>query len=723
MKISNIEPLEITKITDLIPERTLELLLRGLGELGATLVVEEKDENGKINRVPLPKDTLKRYWTPLCEYYDHFPSGKHECVTDTQRRAKEIIEKNITKPRVVYCHLGLSVVAIPFVFKGKVIGVLFGGKKRLQGSNIYERLEGFVKKHPSILKEEAVYDGEKEGVKWKGKKFELSEAKGLINNIPEIGEEEFQEEIKNLERAAGDIIKVGKDNYNAESRLKNQQFLSDIMGYFINNYSVGRTSLKDILQPIVNKITEFARAKCSMFLWNGECIITHCGGQTCEIKCSSVSVKDKIGVIEDLIKSKFKSKDEIDYFLTKDLNDTEVLEEIKSLLEIAPDYSIYAKSIVLMDGSKGFFVLGDPKGEENDFDSDCAEFLSLVTERIKSQIDLYLTDETKSEFMSEMTHRLISPMQSIIDGSGYLEEHLKEKYPNDSETQFAIQGIIDGVVRLDHQIKNYYYITTIGKGEWNYNFQSHPIVVLIKKCARRFRPSATNRRIKIITILPPNDIYLFSINKKFQGNLDNSNLSEELLKAFKEEGHLYLQNPTIEVKKKDKEWVIIDGKSMGKYSVINEENRLNIYGDAIDKRTEFDWDTMEMVVSNLLDNAVKYSHFDRDIFIEASFNDAEKTYSISVSDRGLGIDKEEYESILKKYYRGKNMMDPIRWIPGTGIGLFVVDEIIKEHQGKIIVSSELLKGKEKGDVYHTIFEIFLPYYWQKGGKDEENSIY
>lgn len=642
MEISKIKPFVVSKVTDLIPGEILRLLLRGLGELGATLVVEEKDEDGTINRVPLPKEAIKKYWTPICEYLDHFPSGRHECVTDTKKRAEKIIEGNITEPKVLRCHLGLSVVAIPFVFKGEIIGVTFGGKKKLRKSNLYERLEGFKS---SILNEEAIWNGEAGDDRWKGKKFDLSEAKSLIDRIPETSWEEFQKEIEELKKAADYIIKVGQDNYYAQSRLRNQQFLFDIMEYFASVYSAGKTPIREILQSIVREITLFARARCGAFIWKRESTVTHFYEEAGIVQCPSP--ESNIVEIEDFIKTNFKKENGIYCLLIKDLGSVEITEKIKSFLGITPNCSIYAKSIFLSDQSEGFFIFVDPPGRERDFDNDCAEFLSLVTERIKSQIDIYLTDEDRSEFMTEMTHRLKSPMQYIMDESGNLGEYLKEKYPDESEAQSGIQGIIDGVAHLDHQIKNYYYITTMGKGGWSYYFQPHPIAALVRKCARRFRPSANHRGIKILS--------------RYQK-------------------------------------------------------------DVIEKRTGFDWDTMDIAVSNLLDNAVKYSHFGRDIFVEVSFDDAEEIYTISVADRGLGIDPDEDENIFKKYYRGKNMKDPVRWIPGTGIGLSVVDEIVKAHQGRRNLTSELLKGKEKGDVYYTIFNIFLPYQ-QKGEKDEEDSTY
>lgn len=392
--------------------------------------------------------------------------------------------------------------------------------------------------------------------------------------------------------------------------------------------------LKDILRNIFEEITQFAKIKYTVFIWEKDCVASSLSNvNEITTPLSVPAINDTLSKFKELIKKQFDNCDTACYSYVTPTNP--IVSKFDILFGIKPTNSVYAKSITFRNQKEGFLIFVDPEVTEDGFDKDCDEFLNLVAERIKSQIDIYVTDEAKSEFIAEMSHRLKSPMQNIMDQSGYLEEYLKKEHPDDSKGESIVLEIIDGVAHLDHQIKNYSYITTIDKeGGWSYDFQFHPIVTLVIKCVRRFRPSARIRGIKIIIHLPEED----------KG-----------------------------------------------------------------KRIEFDWDTIDIVVNNLLDNAVKYSHFKRDIFIELSFNDDKRACSISISNRGLGIAHDEYEKIFEKYYRARSIKDPIRWIPGTGIGLSVVNKIVDAHQGRIMVTSELLKEKEKGDVYLTTFKIFLPY--------------
>ena len=71
---------------------------------------------------------------------------------------------------------------------------------------------------------------------------------------------------------------------------------------------------------------------------------------------------------------------------------------------------------------------------------------------------------------------------------------------------------------------------------------------------------------------------------------------------------------------------------------------------------------------------------------------------ISVSDTGHGMDQETMKRIFEPFYTTKEVGK------GTGLGLSIVDTIIIEHQGKILVSSQLGKG--------TTFNILLPEYIQ-----------
>jgi len=128
---------------------------------------------------------------------------------------------------------------------------------------------------------------------------------------------------------------------------------------------------------------------------------------------------------------------------------------------------------------------------------------------------------------------------------------------------------------------------------------------------------------------------------------------------------------------------------------------------------KFDWDMMDIVFANLLDNAVKYSHGGKDIYVRGTVlrNEVE----IEVEDFGLGIKEEEKGKIFQKYYRAE-LKDRRRFIPGTGIGLTVARKVVEDHGGRIDVDSRPAGGihhdPEKlkaGEAFITTFTVSLPY--------------
>ena len=94
------------------------------------------------------------------------------------------------------------------------------------------------------------------------------------------------------------------------------------------------------------------------------------------------------------------------------------------------------------------------------------------------------------------------------------------------------------------------------------------------------------------------------------------------------------------------------------------------------------------VVSNLIDNAVKYSNPDQPIDLQTS--NAHGNIIISIVDRGIGIAPAHQKHLFKKFYRvpSGNVHD----IKGFGLGLHYVKRILQMHKGDIKVESELGKG-------------------------------
>lgn len=93
---------------------------------------------------------------------------------------------------------------------------------------------------------------------------------------------------------------------------------------------------------------------------------------------------------------------------------------------------------------------------------------------------------------------------------------------------------------------------------------------------------------------------------------------------------------------------------------------------------------LQAVFTNLLDNAVKYSEKNAKVFIEAR-DTGEKTMEIRIRDNGVGIAPAQVKRIFKRFYRIPGLST--QKSKGTGLGLFIVQSIVKKHRGKITVES------------------------------------
>jgi len=109
-----------------------------------------------------------------------------------------------------------------------------------------------------------------------------------------------------------------------------------------------------------------------------------------------------------------------------------------------------------------------------------------------------------------------------------------------------------------------------------------------------------------------------------------------------------------------------------------------------------DGEALRRALWNLLDNAVKYSPDCRTVWVEVARESNQ--CRILVRDRGLGVSAEEQKRIFEKFARGPS--SKTAGVKGTGIGLSMVDHIVRAHRGKVRLESELGRG--------SAFVILLP---------------
>lgn len=113
-------------------------------------------------------------------------------------------------------------------------------------------------------------------------------------------------------------------------------------------------------------------------------------------------------------------------------------------------------------------------------------------------------------------------------------------------------------------------------------------------------------------------------------------------------------------------------------------------------RLAVDRTALSQAVTNLVDNAIKYSGDSRKITVSASLE--EKAVAIAVRDFGIGINKEDIPRLFERFYRGGDELT--RTVKGSGLGLTLVKEVVNTHRGNIHIESEPGKG--------SVFTIRLP---------------
>ena len=101
-----------------------------------------------------------------------------------------------------------------------------------------------------------------------------------------------------------------------------------------------------------------------------------------------------------------------------------------------------------------------------------------------------------------------------------------------------------------------------------------------------------------------------------------------------------------------------------------------------------DENQLRQVISNLVDNAIKYSPQGGDVELRLHRNG--QFARIEVADSGLGIPRDEHHRIFEKFYR----LDPAltRGVNGTGLGLYISKELVERMNGRISVDSEPGRG-------------------------------
>jgi PAS domain S-box-containing protein len=131
-----------------------------------------------------------------------------------------------------------------------------------------------------------------------------------------------------------------------------------------------------------------------------------------------------------------------------------------------------------------------------------------------------------------------------------------------------------------------------------------------------------------------------------------------------------------------------------RFSAVDDLTRIHLGG--VDEAWVLgDASRLDQVVTNLIDNAVKYSDADAPVELEVSEDD--DGVSLAVRDRGFGLDEEASARLFEAFGRGLNA----EHIPGLGLGLYISHQIVERHGGRI-------DARARPDGHGSEFTMWLP---------------
>ena len=166
-----------------------------------------------------------------------------------------------------------------------------------------------------------------------------------------------------------------------------------------------------------------------------------------------------------------------------------------------------------------------------------------------------------------------------------------------------------------------------------------------------------------------------------------------------------LEISSLEQKKVSHDFQEYNADKLIRSNLANAYERYKVPADAIKIQGQAgctilaDEEAINIVIDNLIENAIKYSAESVDIHVNLECRNSK--FITKITDKGIGIPSSEHKNIFKKFYRIYGEQVPS--VKGTGLGLYWVKEILKHHKGKVSVQSE---GINKGST----FLVELPVY-------------
>ena len=192
------------------------------------------------------------------------------------------------------------------------------------------------------------------------------------------------------------------------------------------------------------------------------------------------------------------------------------------------------------------------------------------------------------------------------------------------------------------------------------------IAFLVSSLMRYSRKLSTNKKNE----------YLLNI----EVNIDRmTQMTDELLVISK------LDNESINLKADMLDVVELSQRLIAEFEKTYGQSKIKFNCDLLELKVRIDERLLWSIMINLLSNAVKYSpQTEINLYLEAKGD----RFTVAIEDRGIGIPEQDKNRVFEPFHRGKNVSN----IPGTGLGLYIVNKFVKILGGEIKIYSQENKG-------------------------------
>lgn len=268
-------------------------------------------------------------------------------------------------------------------------------------------------------------------------------------------------------------------------------------------------------------------------------------------------------------------------------------------------------------------------------------------------------------------HNLISVRISKDEFNAIFRNYIKKKRAFYSEVIFFTILVISGVIWVFGKLES---LLNLNKMQNNF----------LLSVTHEFKTPLTAIKLSAQTLMhrKPEETLKMALVQQMVNNsdrldelLDNVMLATRIdSKSYKFDMH---RMDITELINKTADLLLVEPYFQGKFKF--DEQPMLITGDEM---------SLKLVFSNLFQNAIKYAGSDSEIEVKYRFDD--NGFTISVSDNGKGVNPKEHKAIFKKFYRVGD--ENTRETKGTGLGLFLVKQILKSHKAEISAEPNKPRG-------------------------------